>query len=309
MKNNINYYYNLDLEEINENGNVFSFTINNNLYYFVPFLRPNADLPEIYHICEELLKRRYLCHSFILNRDNKLLTSINEINYTMLKINDQFDKKITIADMLIFSNSFIVKEKQNKLYRNDWDTLWSEKVDYFEYQIRELGKGREVILNSFSYYIGLAENAISYVSKTKIDNKINEMDIITIAHKRIFYPNIVLNFNNPLSYILDLEVRDVAEYIKALFFSKIDVWDEIEYYFANKNLTSYSYQMFYARLLYPSYYFDMYEDILNGNKKEDELLNITDLATLYEEFLQEMYYFLSKKTKLYRIDWLIKGLN
>lgn len=304
MKNNLQYYYNLELTEINEKGNMYNFEINGFLYYFVPYKRPIEDLKEIYHICEELLRRQYPCHSFILNKDSKLITTINEENYLMLKINADKDKIIKLADINLFSKLFHLNQN-NKLYRGNWGKLWSEKIDYFEYQIRELGKNKEVILNSFSYFVGLTENAISYVNKINNDYKISNQDIVTIAHRKLHYPNFSLNYNNPLNYVVDLEVRDVAEYIKMLFFNKEEVWDEIENYFQNNNLTDYSCQMLYARLLYPSYYFDMYEDILNGKKKEDELLNIIELIPNYENFLYDMYLFLKNKTKLPQLEWLM----
>ena len=86
----------------------------------------------------------------------------------------------------------------------------------FEYQVRELGLDKKVIQESFSYYLGLAENAISYVNNTTLKyNSFNSK--VTLSHRRIFYPNFKINFLNPLSFIFDLEVRDIAEYLKAMF--------------------------------------------------------------------------------------------
>src|SRR5699024_9169729 len=141
----------------------------------------------------------------------------------------------------------------SKLYRNNWENLWMQKVDYFEYQIRELGLDKQVIKNSFSYYIGLAENAISYVHNVKL--KYPSQGTIVLSHRRIFYPNYKLNYLNPLSFIFDLEVRDIAEYLKAMFFSEDDeseVLEELKSFLKIKRLTIYEYNMLYARLLYPS---------------------------------------------------------
>ncbi len=59
------------------------------------------------------------------------------------------------------------------------------QVDYFEYQIRELGKDKKVILDSFSYYIGLGENAISYVNSTIAKYKPDDRERICLSHKRL----------------------------------------------------------------------------------------------------------------------------
>ena len=65
--------------------------------------------------------------------------------------------------------------------------------------------------------------------------------------------------------------------------------------------------MLYGRLLYPSYYFDAYEEIMN-NKDCDEkrIINIISKVHSYEVFLKDAYYEISKYTNLEHIDWLIK---
>ena len=64
--------------------------------------------------------------------------------------------------------------------------------------------------------------------------------------------------------------------------------------------------MLYARLLYPSYYFDAYEDVMNNNGDEKVIIKITDKVNEYEMFLKRAYEEISKYTNLERIDWIIK---
>ena len=64
--------------------------------------------------------------------------------------------------------------------------------------------------------------------------------------------------------------------------------------------------MLYARLLYPSYYFDIYEDIMNNNGNEEKLVNVISKVSDYEYFLYRAYQEISKYVHLERIDWLIK---
>lgn len=73
-----------------------------------------------------------------------------------------------------------------------------------------------------------------------------------------------------------------------------------------KRLTPYSYHMLYARLLYPSYYFDIYEDVMNNNGDEERLVKIISKVDDYELFLKEAYQEISKYTSLEHIDWIIK---
>ena len=164
-----------------------------------------------------------------------------------------------IADIIKFNRKLILTENKSKLYRNSWAQLWSDKIDYFEYQISELGKDKKVILDSFSYYIGLAENAISYVSSTIIKYKPLKGDRVTLSHRRINYPNYEINFFNPLSFIFDLEIRDIASFIKSAFMAGEDALSYLKEALRESDFSIYSLQLLFARLMYPSYYFDIYE--------------------------------------------------
>ena len=63
--------------------------------------------------------------------------------------------------------------------------------------------------------------------------------------------------------------------------------------------------MLYARLLYPSYYFDIYEQIMNKKIDEDNLLRIVNKVNLYEQFLKKAYLEISKYANIEKIDWII----
>ena len=70
------------------------------------------------------------------------------------------------------------------------------------------------------------------------------------------------------------------------------------------NMSDYEANMFFARLLYPSYYFDIYEKAIENNNDE-ELLDIISKVNEYELFLKNVYYLLSKKYKIEKIEWLV----
>ena len=306
MKEIINYYYNFDIDETFENENYCSFSFYGEEFFFVFFNRTTDELKDIVDVSVELKNKGIRVHDIILNRDNKLITKVGDVNYILLKLNTIKSEKINFINICEFSSKLKLNSVNSKLYRNSWGDLWSQKIDYFEFQIKELGKDKRIILDSFSYYIGLAENAISYVNKINKVIGMGEKDNITLAHRRIFYPNISLNYLNPLSFIFDLDVRDIAEYLKIEFFNDEDSLLDLKTYLKIKRLTPYSYHMLYARLLYPSYYFDMYEDIMNYDKDEECLLKIIDKIDKYELFLKETYEEISKYTNLEHIDWIIK---
>ncbi len=306
MKDIINYYYNFDVREVTEKSSNTSFIYNGDEFYFVFFNRTLEELNDLIEVNKELKLKGIRVHDIILNRFNSPLTKVADNNYILLKLNMNKDEEINFIGMLEYLDKLKLNSLNSKLYRNNWGELWSKKVDYFEYQIKELGKDKKIVLDSFSYYIGLAENAISYVNKINKVMSLSENDKITLSHRRIFYPNTSLNYLNPLSFIFDLEVRDVASFLKCEFFKGEDSLLDLQMYLKIKKLTPYSYHMLYARLLYPSYYFDIYEVIMNNNGNEEDLIPIINKVDDYEYFLKEAYYEISKYTNLERVDWLLK---
>ena len=222
MKEIVNYYYNFDVEEVEENKNYLSFNYYGENFYFVFFNRTEEELKDIVELCIELKYKGIRVHDIVLNRDNSLVTKVGENNYLLLKLNTNKNDIVDFISVSEMTNKLKLNRSNSKLYRNNWGELWSKKIDYFEYQIKELGKDKKIIIDSFSYYIGLAENAISYVNKINKVIGMGEFDNITLSHRRIFYPNTNLNYLNPLSFIFDLEIRDIAEYLKIEFFNGED---------------------------------------------------------------------------------------
>ena len=307
MKDIIYYNYDIDINEMQNNNEYSCFNYNGNDYYFVFFNRSIDELNDLNAICIELKNKGIRVHDIIKNNKDSFLTKVGNDYYILLKINIKYNEIVTYNDIISLSNKLVLNNKNSRLYRNNWGELWSKKIDYFEYQIKEIGKNKNVILDSFSYYIGLAENAISYVNKVNSVFKMTNYDKITLSHRRIFNPNIALNFFNPLSFIFDLEVRDIAEYLKINFFNGTDSFLDLKTYLKIKRLSEYGYNMLFARLLYPSYYFDIYEKIMNKKNDEDELFKIIDKTNDYEIFLKKAYEEISKYSKLDRIEWLLKS--
>ncbi len=305
MKETLEYYYGLDIESIEELDGKYHFKIENQDYFFVFYNRGIEELEDIINVSNEMVKKGINVHKILINRNNSFLTKVGEYNYILFAVNN-LNEEYDIFDMVKISEKLVLNNNKSNLYRNNWGTLWSEKIDYFEYQVRELSIEKDVVKNSFSYYVGMAENAISYVNNTNMKYGGDAYRIV-LSHRRVFYPNYKLNYLNPLSFVFDLEVRDIAEYLKAMFFKK-DIsfcLDELSSYLKIRHLSLYEYQMLYARLLYPTYYFDVYESVMNKNGDEEQLVNIIKKCDSYEEFLKKAYLEISKYAKIDKIEWII----
>lgn len=307
MKETIKYYYDIDVDNLEEIDGKYHFKFQNRDFFFIYYNRDIDELDDIILCINDMKQKGILVNDIILNRNQQFLTKVDEYNYILMAVSNA-SEEYDIFDIMNYNSKLQLNNKNSKLYRNNWKSLWIQKVDYLEYQIRELGLNKSVIKDSFSYYVGLAENAISYVDNANFKCFTNSVNIV-LSHRRIFYPNYKLNFMNPLSFIFDLEVRDIAEYLKSLFFSDDEfedvAFEDLVYYLKLRRLSIYEYSMLYARLLYPSYYFDIYEEVMNKDRDEEDLVLIINKNQKYEEFLKKTYLEITKYAPIEKIDWLI----
>ncbi len=305
MKENILYAYHLNVENIKEYTEYSVFEYNEKSYYFTKVRRTKEEFQELLDVINELEQKQIPIFSFISNIEGSFITLVNNEAYVLVEVDNPLHE-YSLTDILERNQKVILNAKKNSLYRNEWGRLWSEKIDYLEYQVSEMGKKYPIILNSFSYFVGLAENAVCYVNNvSKIARPIN-MPIV-LSHRRITFPNFRLNYDNPLNFIFDLEVRDVAEYLKNMVFKEDELpLIELKAFIELRHPDLYSLSMLYARLLYPSYYFDLHERIINKDENEEELLPIIDAIPKQEKFLKEAWYLIRNYAPIEGIDWIIK---
>ena len=303
MKNTINFYYNIFLDEFVKKDNCYYFYYGGDEYYFVPLNRPTDDIFGIYKLNLEMKKRKCLVHELILNKDKSIITVVSGISYVLIRLCKYKDDKVFLNDINYIQNMTVNIECDKSLIRNDWIKLWSEKIDYYEYQISQVGKKYPLLCDSLSYFIGMGENAISYLVNN-LDSKINVN--LVVSHKRIYQERGSLNFYNPLNFVVDSRVRDVAEFIKETFYNKTLKLCDLKAYFNIANLNKNEYILLFGRLLFPTYYFDIYDDIINNDKSEELVINIIDRTDEYESMLNTIYKFIlyEKKVQLEPIEWL-----
>ena len=90
-----------------------------------------------------------------------------------------------------------------------------------------------------------------------------------------------------------------------MFFSdKLD-WDEVNSLFNKFEISKTNYRLLYARLLYPSYYFDAYEKYLS-DKDENILKKIVTKTEEYEDFLFDIYNLIKKQVPIPEVEWIMR---
>ena len=303
MKNAINFYYNLKPENVNNYNNYYYFYYNKYLYVLLLYNEDLKYINDIYNLNVSLLSLNIPIHQIIINKNNSIISLINNNYYILYKILiKNYNRKINIKD-INYLNSIIITNNID----NNWDYLWSTKIDYLEYQINQSGKKYPLIVESFSYFVGLTENAISYAKNATLELKKDYNNIGVITHKKLNINDTLFNLYDPLNITIDYKIRDLAEYIKNSFFEdNFNIFNELNYYFKKNYLSIYLIRLLFARILYPSFYFNLYDDIISNKKEEKELLKITSRINKYEQYLYEIYLYLKKIYNIPEVEWLKK---
>lgn len=307
MKNIIAYYYDLHPTEILQKEGEYTFTYQDNNYVFQVFERPIEDVDFLYELNKKMLKKNLLVHEIIKNKEDGILTYVEQKPYVLMQTFVNPKVKVSLPEICYINNNTTDLSCNKSINRQNWVTLWEMKNDYYELQVNEIGKKYPYLCTCINYYIGLCENAIAYVK-----GAINVLDaaFLSISHKRIKNGYCLSSLYNPLCYVQDYRVRDACEYIKTIFFyeDEYKAYDLVIEYFSNNHLTYKEALLFYGRLLYPSYFFDVQDEVVNNNLKEDLIEKIIVRQDEYEKFLLNVYLYVSKLYNRYvpGVDWIIK---
>lgn len=296
MNNFIEYYYGIKTDKVSFNNKFYSFAYNG-YNYRLYICDENINTEFLYNINKYLLNIT-LISEIIFNKNNEIISHYNGIDYVLIKLFINPHKNISLDEISFLSN-FLYGEELNI----NWAILWSKKIDYLENLINENGIKHPLIVDSFNYFVGMTENAISYF------NAIDENDDYkySISHKKINCNDNIDVLYNPLNIIFDYRVRDVAEYIKNSFFiNNYNIFNELSIYLKNTHLSRKEAKILVSRLLYPSFYFDMYEDVLIDNKEEKIILNIISKLDEYEAYLSKIIEIFVTYYSVSNIDWLKK---
>ena len=286
MKNILSYYYGIIPEKIDNNG---YFSYDNHLFCLSLYKRSINEIDSLYLLNNYMLSKKIYINNIVVNKYNQVLTLYENKYYVLLIINYEYNKGYFNFYLAPTNKEFKILE------RNNWAYLWGIKVDYVEYQIKHLKNKYPLLMNSVNYHIGLTENAISYFKMLNLENI-----PLYINHRRIKKSDLY----NPIELIIDYKVRDIAEYLKYCFFhNEKDTYD-IKKFLNGINLNNIDYLLLYIRMLYPSYYFDIYDNIINNDLDENIINNIINRVNDYEELLYDIYMLIRRRMNILGIEWI-----
>lgn len=304
MKNLINYYYNLDIYDIVYSDSKY-YLKNKNEKYILK-LCYDKNISEYYNNLKYQLQL-YNNYFFkvIPNRNNTIITIIENKPYIMLKISNINNDEISIFDLktnMYINSNFALAS----IDRSDWIKMWSNKIDHFEEWFSDKKEKYQELYAFFCFYIGLSENALLYLKESSNNSYRKENDKTCIQHTRINKDSKLYDYYDITGVVLDHPSRDVSEYIKSCMIDDtIDIAD-LENYISSNNFSDYGLKIMYARIMFPTFFFDYIDDKILNN---DELnMSIIEKETVnYSKNIKKVSLFFKNKYNIPVILWTTKN--
>lgn len=239
----------------------------------------------------------------VKNKYNKYISTTKEDNNICL---------LTYKNNKININSLI---KMHYLYANFFNysidlkeiiILWDQRLEYIQNQcLVNLNFDNEahLILYEYTMYaVGLAINALQYLADIQIDFQRKNYNS-TLTHRRIKKMDKFEIFN-PFNFIIDHSSRDLAELYKndLIDFNNLIKICQQYYYTVDE------YEYLLARLFYPTFIFDIVEDIATDNTSYDHTNDIYYAIAKQNKQLdkiKEFYQAINKYINIRPIEWLM----
>ena len=300
MNNALIFYYNIYVDSINKINENYYFLYQSNNYIITPYNRDINEVSFIYSLNLEMIEKSVCSYRIIPTKDGRIIFIDNNIYYILMMLPNINNRTITYEDILKFKYIPIDNKIITALDKSNWPLYWEKKIDYFEYQFLQLENKYPIIKESINYYIGMWENAISYYNDNVVFDGVKE-----VCHKRVGVDTDILEFYNPLNLIIDYKERDISEYLKSFVLNENFTIIKLNEMLNKLNLDRNRIVLLISRTLFPSYYFDMYEEIVIDQKEESKLYKTIDKRTNQKTLLKVMFD-MYKDYNIPFISWIIK---
>ncbi len=279
-----NYLINIDEYFYKSN---YIFYKNRNNYYFISEVKNKKNLYKLYYY----FINGYF-YKIIFNKKGKFISTYQNKDYILLK----YIKYNFKLEDLIYKNKLALSNKKKLL---TWRNIWIDRSNYIEEKYQKIINKYNIIDESIDYFYGLLEAAIYLLRDYQ-----KYYDYLYLQHIFINY----FDYYNPCNIKLDVKERDFSNYLKYLFFSNKykDIYiDKI----IIKNLDNYNFNLILARLIYPDYYFNLLDELIDNNyifnnNIFDEIKNIILLVDDYELYISNIYRVLLENKVIKKVDFI-----
>ena len=259
MKEILNKFYNININDYKEYNNGIIFMINSENYYLCKIDNIDMDkVLDLYNYVKNISNIKL--HTIVINNNGNIVSE----GYILYKLNVVIED-IDYNDVINF-NLCNVNDKYYISFVNEW----INKIDYFDSNINELE-----LLGSYDYFKGIIESLIKYISD--FDSSRYKL---CLSHNKMCFNTI--EYYNPINLCVDIIYRDIVSYVRC-----IDDFKNINKYIDTNDFNLLKYVFVY--LVLPSEYFDLLENDINGIKEyignidnyEKYLLEIEELFNIY----------------------------
>ncbi|GIN62074.1 spore coat protein YutH [Robertmurraya siralis] len=329
----IQQYYGISIQEQFKLGPYDACRDQQNLYFLVPVTNmEEASLVELEQLALHLVNYgdSSVCQ-FLKTNDGQSFVDLENQRYCILRAGATVKRMRRAGRKLAkfhYRGRAVPFEVKGISRIGMWKSFWEQRLDQMERVWNEqLFQSPEnefvrMFIESFPYYMGLAENAIQYLSDTEQDDEPLAVDSGTVCHlhfsPRTWGENGALR--NPFDWVFDHCARDLAEWTRERYFQNIktyepDVRQFYQDYASVSTLSSFSWRLLFSRLLFPLHYMDCVEEYYITPSEqvklvqEERLRKILAQSQDYEEFLRDFYPLAGAPIRRYQIpivEWLAK---
>lgn len=327
-------YYQLQVNELVTLGNYQSFWIRNKVYILAEVGSfKEEELVEMKKLSDFMAQQGDLSVvTFVPNMQGYYVSEIQNVQYSLLK-----GTRLAERQQLPDGKELSQLHQRGRVYPGEveqlnrigkWKALWEKRLD----QLEKFWQGKlyshpttpfeTLFIDSFPYYLGLAENAIQYVVDTEIDDEPKHFDAATICQERFTsqtWPS-TKRLKIPTEWVYDHGTRDIAEWIRYVLWEEGEnvegnILQFLQDYESVQPLTSFGWRLLYGRLLFPLPYFEAVEGYYLAGTEEirsiyaDQLETIVENSNRIEAFLRNFYEMVripTEKLGIREIDWLSK---
>ena len=178
----------------------------------------------------------------------------------------------------------------------DWRDKWINRSEYIMNTYYSYRNKNKVIDNSIDYYFGLLESSICYLNEFNYEN-VN----LYVQHAKMSY----FDYFNPFNIRIDVKERDFSNFLKYIFFD--DKYNESYVRsIIEKNINNYDFNLVVARLIYPDYYFDLFDEYLisSDDKTLDLIKKIVNRVDEYEKYVYMICNYVKLNIQIKNVDYL-----
>ena len=281
MKEFIEYNYDLRCDDLAILNNLLYFKHLDKFYIISNF---NRDEVEFEKVLNYLISNNLKSLKVVMNKKGSYISEFNGKKYVVM----ESDCENEIIDFPICIGGLINEN-------NYWNEIWENRVVQLEKHKSELSLNKD-ILYILNYYIGLIE--ICIYNYNLLIKKYGQKNGLSIQHNRIEFPMYSFSYYNPVNYLFDFEFRDFAEYLKMRFFYSDFSTDEAISVIDNYNFDNFSINMFFVRLIYPTYFLELYDMQNKNNVYSDLFYDLLKKSSQYENFILKLITAMSSKYEI-----------